>query len=397
MLLRIASATFASRPASPHRFASRPTCPASLDLPFLLPPLHPSVMAKKAGFYAVAKGRQSGVYETWDECQQQVSGFSAPVFKKFKTRQEAEAFAGIVPGSADGIRSSSATNIAIQPYSQHETITSVDAFKRKAPDAVASSSQPYKQIVPDQSSVVETIVIGDDDDVAPTPPKAATTSKAISVYCDGAASNNGRAGSAAGYGVWFADEGELSQLNESKRLPGEVQTNNRAELTAAIRAIQLAPRDVPLTIHTDSQYTIETVTNWITNWRRRNWHTASGADVQNRDLIRRLDKEINDRPVKPVLKYVKGHAGNYGNEMADRLAVHGAAMPVVPADQWEDQEPPPSDDDGDGTTRPVKAQKSRKVAPPQTPQEALERAAKAWEDGGFSKEAALRKAQNTLA
>lgn len=114
-----------------------------------------------------------------------------------------------------------------------------------------------------------------------------------------------------------------------------------------------------------------------------------GKEVQNRDLIRRLDRELKSRSIPPTLKYVKGHAGIHGNEMADRLAVNGSLQDFV---KGENMEPPASDEERSMPTKVIP--KQRKV--PQSKEERIAEAAKAWQDAGFSKEAALRKATNFL-
>ncbi|CAO1617372.1 unnamed protein product [Sympodiomycopsis kandeliae] len=359
-------------------------------------------MPKAASYYAVAKGRQLGVFNTWTECEAQITGVSGAKYKKFKTEEEAEKFVkeNDLIGRWNQEHNQQLEQAASSPPTGDASATNVLAFTSEMTSSRASSSSSKKhgrdeagssdsssrarrrRLSPVTIDLTETSTGGSDSrDID-------GRSQVISVYCDGAASKNGKQGARAGYGVWFADDGELSKLNESKRLPGDVQTNNRAELMAAIRAVQIAPPDQPLIIHTDSRYTIDTVTTWIGNWRKNRWITSMGAAVQNRDLIRRLDKELKNRPIRPTLKYVKGHAGIHGNEMADRLAVNGSLEPFVPG---EDIEPPPSDDEQNIRSKNTREQSSA----PKTKEEAIALAAKAWESAGFPKEVALRKAQNS--
>ncbi|PWO01351.1 ribonuclease H-like protein, partial [Tilletiopsis washingtonensis] len=142
--------------------------------------------------------------------------------------------------------------------------------------------------------------------------------RVINVYTDGASAGNGKASAKAGWGVWFEDP-ELQHLNRAGRLAGETQTNNRAELTAIIRACQLCPMTgAQLQIYTDSQYSVKAIQEWQQGWRRRGWRTSNAAAVLNKDLIRLLERELRKHVPRPNLIYVKGHAGHVGNEAADR-------------------------------------------------------------------------------
>ncbi|PWN21541.1 RnaseH-domain-containing protein [Microstroma glucosiphilum] len=144
------------------------------------------------------------------------------------------------------------------------------------------------------------------------------------VNADGPSStpSNGRAGATAGWGVWHEDE-KYEHLNRSERLAGTEQTNNRAELTAAIEALRGAPRDGKPILHTDSRYTMG-IKDWLPGWERNGFRNSLGKPVANQDLVRQLDREIKMRGGNIEWKHVKGHSGIYGNEMADRLAVQGA-------------------------------------------------------------------------
>ena len=115
--------------------------------------------------------------------------------------------------------------------------------------------------------------------------------------------------------------------NLAEPLAGPRQTNQRAELTAIQRAIEIAPRNRNITIYSDSHYAIQCVTVWCINWRRNGWKNASGKAVENKDLIENVLGKIEQRDrakVRTDFEWVKGHAGLEGNEQADRLAVEGA-------------------------------------------------------------------------
>ncbi|WP_232066388.1 ribonuclease HI [Tsukamurella tyrosinosolvens] len=99
-------------------------------------------------------------------------------------------------------------------------------------------------------------------------------------------------------------------------------TNNRMELLGAITALEALTEQHPVTLHTDSQYVIKGITEWLAGWKRRGWKTSSGGAVKNEDLWRRLDAVAGAHTVD--WRWVKGHAGHEGNELADSLATRGA-------------------------------------------------------------------------
>lgn len=117
-----------------------------------------------------------------------------------------------------------------------------------------------------------------------------------------------------------------SRRNLAEPLLGK-QTNNRAELTALKRALSIAPMNRKVRIFTDSKYSIDCVTKWHEQWAKKNWKTAQGKDVENKDIIQDILKLLDDRARcrgRTDFLWVKGHAGLPENEEADRLAVAGA-------------------------------------------------------------------------
>ena len=95
-------------------------------------------------------------------------------------------------------------------------------------------------------------------------------------------------------------------------------TNNRMELTAAIEALDALRRPCRVRLSTDSTYVRDGITQWIRNWKRRGWMTASRKPVKNVDLWQRLDRAALRHDVEWI--WVRGHAGHEGNEKADTLA-----------------------------------------------------------------------------
>lgn len=116
--------------------------------------------------------------------------------------------------------------------------------------------------------------------------------------------------------------------NVSEALKGTKQTNQRAELTAVLRALEIAPRHRDVTIYTDSKYAINCVTQWYKTWENNKWLNAKGKPVENKDLITDIREKIEERNYvnrDTSFIWIKGHAGDEGNVAADRLANEGAA------------------------------------------------------------------------
>lgn len=138
----------------------------------------------------------------------------------------------------------------------------------------------------------------------------------IIVFTDGATKGNPGPG---GWGVVIMTlDGEVAELGGGATLT----TNNRMELTGAIRALERL-RDMPgaLALYTDSTYVIKGIREWIWGWRRRGWKTAEGSDVVNRDLWEELSSLVSARGKGAIeWHYVRGHTGIAGNERVDEIA-----------------------------------------------------------------------------
>ncbi|MEM9169722.1 MAG: ribonuclease HI [Pseudomonadota bacterium] len=136
----------------------------------------------------------------------------------------------------------------------------------------------------------------------------------ITIYTDGACSGNPGPG---GWGVLIIDGEDERELSGGD----PATTNNRMELQAAIEALNAT--EGPVVLYTDSQYVKNGLTQWMAGWKRNGWKTASRKPVKNQDLWRALDDAAQGRAVD--WRWVKGHAGDPGNERADALARRGAA------------------------------------------------------------------------
>jgi ribonuclease HI len=136
----------------------------------------------------------------------------------------------------------------------------------------------------------------------------------IEIYTDGACKGNPGPG---GWGAYLR-YGE----HEKELFGGEAHTtNNRMELLGVISALAALTRACEVTIHTDSQYVKNGIETWIHGWKKNGWKTAAKQPVKNEDLWKQLDEQVARHTVQ--WRWVKGHAGNPGNERADQLANRG--------------------------------------------------------------------------
>lgn len=146
------------------------------------------------------------------------------------------------------------------------------------------------------------------------------------VFTDGACSSNGRPGAKAGYAVWFPEHKSMSM---SQRVPdNEAQTNQRAELSAIHHATLILEEngfhDEDIVIYTDSDYSINCLTKWITGWVSRGWKTSAGGDVLHRDLIEDTSKRLAKFKSYRFV-HVRSHTGkeddmSRNNDVVDRMA-----------------------------------------------------------------------------
>jgi ribonuclease HI len=136
----------------------------------------------------------------------------------------------------------------------------------------------------------------------------------VIIYTDGACRGNPGPG---GWGALMMSNGKERELCGGER----ATTNNRMELMGAIQALEALNKPCQVELHTDSQYVRTGITEWLAGWKARGWRTAAKAPVKNEDLWKRLDAARLRHTVD--WRWVKGHAGNAGNERADELARRG--------------------------------------------------------------------------
>jgi len=136
--------------------------------------------------------------------------------------------------------------------------------------------------------------------------------KKVRVYSDGACSGNPGPGGWAAVLLYGRHKKEVSG--------GEPQTtNNRMELTAAIRGLRQLKEGCEVDMYTDSEYLRRGITEWLPGWIRKNWLRADKEPVKNRDLWEQLAEEVARHKVR--WHWVRGHAGDQWNERCDQLAV----------------------------------------------------------------------------
>ena len=134
---------------------------------------------------------------------------------------------------------------------------------------------------------------------------------AVEIYTDGACRGNPGPG---GWGALLISGDARREISGAEA----ATTNNRMELMAAIEALRALKRPVKVVLHTDSKYVCTGIQEWLPQWKQRGWKTADKKPVKNVDLWQALDEA---RALHQVTwKWVKGHAGNAGNEHVDALA-----------------------------------------------------------------------------
>ena len=321
-------------------------------------------------FYAVRSGRVPGIYTDWPSAQKQILGGTRPRHKCFSTRAEAQKFLdGDDQNSTEGTDTVLA-DMDVSSNAEHDPESSLkrsapEKLKKIIPSILAKTSKPivleYNEdaqepgtgpLPPDSEDGFDSNVILDaksgqivyksESQRKVTKIQAAGLSGTnnLRIYTDGSSLRNGAQGALAGVGVYFGPRDERyarsihsynyilrTNRNVSEALSGPRQTNQRAELTAVLRALEIVPRNRNVTIVTDSRYAIDCITVWYINWRKNGWKTAAGKAVENKDLVEHVLAKIEERNgagVKTLFEWIKGHASHPGNVEADKLAVNGA-------------------------------------------------------------------------
>lgn len=154
-------------------------------------------------------------------------------------------------------------------------------------------------------------------------PEIETVQDTITIYTDGACQNMKK----AGIGVYF---GENHDWNLSEPLLDDYPTNQKAEIVAIIRAMEIlndnhVEKDsIIIAIYTDSKYCFNIYHSWYNMWEKSKWITKTGSPVKNKEIIQKMVRLLKERNTR--LYHINSHCGIKGNEEADKLAVNGCKM-----------------------------------------------------------------------
>ena len=255
--------------------------------------------------YAVAKGKQPGIYSTWSSCKQQIHGHSRPVFRKFNTNEEAHVFMqshGVMNYTHDAPQDDACDS---------ETLDSFFTVKK-------TRKKKEKH-----------------DTTTCTPVSKSAPSFVQYIYTDGACAHNGKAYARAGAGVYFGDN---DPRNRSERVHGK-QSNNTGEITAVLLAYEQICKEWETcptnkyVIVTDSLYTIHYATDWGEKQEQNGWTKS----IPNKSLVQQLYYTFRDEQRVSFL-HVKAHTHHtdrhsLGNAQADRLANLAISKPRFDTEQ----------------------------------------------------------------
>lgn len=339
---------------------------------------------KVSKWYGVQAGRTPGVYTSWQDVLDQITGWKGPKHKGFKTRTEAEQY--VTEGQR--VPSYVSSDVPIGSIEPAEPVQKkAKSSKSKKSNGIKDEMSPAPLMEQGEYEPGEAPLPGDAEDnfdtsitvdhvtngaryktreererltytaVRPVPDAP------IRIYTDGSSLANGQANAWGGVGVYF---GSGDKRNISEPLQGSKQTNQRAELTAMVRALEVAPKDRRIIIVSDSKYAIDCVTDWFHNWQKNGWVNAARKPVENKDLVQKIIDMLEDRarlnqnrisagedlptsdkrafwnrgPGGVRFEWVKGHNKDEGNSAADSLAVAGArtAQELGADVKWSDGE-----------------------------------------------------------
>lgn len=279
------------------KLANFPFFSSSVSLAFMPPKKPPTAAA--GSFYAVAVGRSVGIYSNWDECKRQVDGFKAARYKKFSTQTEALDFihkhniavSGLLEmHGAGGVAGGTVSTTTVTGSRKRKSLEKDDGeYIPQTSKARLAASSTSSSIVKQQgtSSTSSSPTIP-----PPAPPHTSHASistaydpqdqKTLLVaFCDGSSLGNGTRRARAGWGCIFPHN---EAWNDSGRVSGTIQTNNRAEYLAALCAMKRAnlfnpAKTLPLFIFTDSHLLIDSMTKWVTGWIKKGWKKSDGKAV----------------------------------------------------------------------------------------------------------------------
>lgn len=227
-------------------------------------------------YYAVARGRRVGIYRTWSETEEQVKGFSGAIIKKCTTESEAQAFL-----HDNGSTAAAVASLPAQAASEHAD-NDDDIMKELEDKAASLTLSPSHREVSSRQD------------------------PGFVVFCSGSALDNGSDDGHAAFACVFLEREDWDIVE----LLDGASKSNRAVYCAALRAIQrvneLDPEQVcALTICSNSQLLINTMTKWISTYRTNGWRTSKGKAVKNQDILKGIQRERGRRSIQ--WDYAKAH------------------------------------------------------------------------------------------
>ena len=240
-------------------------------------------MAKK--YYVVWQGRETGIFLDWATCKKQIDKFAGAKYKSFKSRKEAEAaFSG----------NSSAFMGKAKTKPRKFTGKGLKTYTAEEVDGFSAHTKIFT-----------------DGGCEPNPGKAGS---GVAVYRDGKISE-----------LWFG-------------LFNPTGTNNTAELNALHQALLMAEKEIEMkqsvAIFCDSKYSIQCVTQWAINWEKKGW-TKPGGEIKNLEIIQEMFALYTKIKKSVKVLHVNGHVGVEGNELADRMSIHGIETKEVKFARYE--------------------------------------------------------------
>jgi ribonuclease HI len=254
------------------------------------------IINKIMPFYAVAEGKNIGIFLNWNECNNSINGYKNALYKKFDTKEEANNFIEL------NSKNKEIDNIKIQK--EQHIISFVDT----------------KDEINDSIELNNINIVSTNIDFIPD----------YYVYTDGACYNNGRDNALAGIGIFFGID---DIRNVSKKIEGR-QTNNVAELSAIIETYSIIENDIvngkKIAIVTDSEYALKCITSYGEKCCENNWK----KEISNKELVKKVYEMYKNKPNIKFI-HIKAHTNNrdihsIGNCNADKLANSAIGLECCP-------------------------------------------------------------------
>lgn len=303
----------------------------------------------KNSYYAVKQGYHTGIFNNWERAKREVEGFSKPVFKKFKTKEEAEYFMetgkpmeemamlNVIPRGRSRIVSLTRLHkphpkrqLSQQPKRESNQSKRQSSQSRRQSNRIRSASKRRSSLIRSLSKTQSNIIR--------IKSKSVSKDNILKIFTDGSSINNGKKDCKASYAVWFGDD-------DNRNYAGRIMTepsNQIAELRAIEKALNIVKKTTnkdkldTVIIYTDSMYSINCITKWIKIWKKNNFKSSLGKPVKNAIVINSCDQLINSlnkMGIKVVFEHVRSHTTEpkkstkewelwYGNKMADKLALN---------------------------------------------------------------------------